>query len=255
MITVLTLRGTGEPIAGANNMLTNVTELLDTAKYEIGPDIPYPASIGPANPQQNPLGVSEDQSIATGVELLADAIRSCPNVVGLLGYSLGAEVVSAFLERQAAGDFADCQIAWAAMVANPRRAEGDSIDPNPIGYGIDGPHAPWPTAFPIWEAANPKDGITSCPAGSPLRALADGISAFSFAALGGWTADLATKMRSQRFQPTSWGWWAHPIATWRLYDTAATEMLGYLSGQTHIRDYIAGGFCQRLANRINNFTS
>ncbi|MFE2998649.1 PE-PPE domain-containing protein [Nocardia sp. NPDC059246] len=251
MITVLTLRGTGEPIAGPANMLTNVTRLLDPAKYVIGPDIPYPASLGPANPQQDPLGCSEQQSIAEGVDLLASAIRNSPDVVGLLGYSLGAEVVSAFLERKAAGEFGDCEVAWVGLLANPRRAEGDSIDPNPQGYGINGQHGPWPDGLQVWEAANPADAITSCPPDSPLRALADTVSAFSFAALGGWTADLADKLRQNRFQPANFGWWLHPLATWQLYSTAATQMLGYLSGQTHIRDYIAGGYCQRLAEHIN----
>jgi hypothetical protein len=251
MITVLMARGTGEPVDGPNNMLRLVTSRLDPAKFEIGADCPYPASVGPANQTGNPLGPSEDESIRLGIPALAAMIRACPNKVGLLGYSLGAELVSKFLEAQASGEYADCELAFTACAANPVRAEGDSIEPNPVGYGINGPHGPFPAGVTHLEAANPADMITSCPEGSPLRTLADQVSAFSFAALGGWTQDLVQKLLKGRFQPSSVDWWTHPIRTWDLYEEAAIGVQGYLTRQTHIEQYIEDGYCSRLAAAIN----
>lgn len=144
VITVLTCRGTGEPLGSPENLLVSVTSRLDPTKYEIGPDVDYPASIGPANPQNSAAGCSEQQSIDQGMRALVAAIHRSPNKVGLLGYSLGAEVVTRFLEAKARGEYPDCEVAWAANVANPLRVAGDSIDPNPVGFGINGQHGLWP---------------------------------------------------------------------------------------------------------------
>lgn len=251
MITVLTCRGTGEPLASPDNLLTAVTSKLDPAKYEIGPDVDYPASIGPVNPQRGLNGCSELQSIDFGVLALVAEIQSTPNKVGILGYSLGAEVVTRFLEAKARGDYPDCEVAWAANIANPLRIAGDSIDPNPTGFGINGPHGPWPADIPAWEVANPADAITSCPADSPLRTLADTVSAFSFAALGGWTTNLANRLRGNRWQPDRFGWWLHPIRTWSLWSQAADLMDGYLDKGEHNKAYVNEGFCDRLATILN----
>lgn len=250
VVEIVTARGTGEPVDGPENMLANVTRLLDRVKFVTGADVPYEASIGPANSSGNPLGCSEDKSVADGVETLAAAIRATSNLVLPIGYSLGAVVVTRFLERQAAGEFADCELAGAAFVANPCRAAGETIDAVSFGTGINGAHGKWPE-IPTFTAANPADAITSCPLDSPLRTLADGLSAFGFAQLGGWTQDLAERMLEHRFQPASFGWWLHPVATWDLYSAAARGISGYLSGKDHIHAYIDGGYCSRLAAAIN----
>ncbi|MFE3191642.1 PE-PPE domain-containing protein [Nocardia sp. NPDC059240] len=253
MITVLTCRGTGEPLASPRNLLTGVTGRLDPGKYEIGPDVDYPAAIGPANPGRGLYGCSELQSIDRGVAALVAAIHATPNQVGILGYSLGAQVVTRFLEAKARGEYPDCEIAWAANIANPLRREGDSIDERPIGFGINGQRGAWPDEFPIWEVANPLDAITSCPADSPLRALADTVSAFGLAELGGWSADLADRLRRNRWQPASFGWWLRPVRTWELWTRAAALMSGYLEGGAHNIAYLEGGYCDRLAAILNDF--
>ncbi|PSR68616.1 PE-PPE domain-containing protein [Nocardia sp. MDA0666] len=253
MITVLTCRGTGEPLGSPANMLAAVTRQLDPAIYEIGPDIDYPAAIGPANPRHGVGGCSEQQSIDQGITALVRAIHATPNRVGLLGYSLGAEVVTRFLEAKARGEYADCELAWAANLANPLRMRGDSIDPNPVGFGINGQRRPWPDEFPTWEVANPADGITSCPPDSPLRTLADTVSAFSFADMGGWTRDLADRIRRNRWQAMQFGSWSHPIRIWDLWSQAAALMEGYLNGGQHTTAYITGGFCDRLAAILNRY--
>ncbi|WP_405164732.1 PE-PPE domain-containing protein [Nocardia sp. NBC_01499] len=251
MITVLTCRGTGERRDSPGNMLAAVTGELDRARYLIGPDVDYPASVGPANPLAGLDGCSEEQSIDDGVRALVVAIRATPNRVGLLGYSLGAEVVTRFLEAKARGEYADCDVAWAANVANPLRREGDSIDPDPVGFGINGQHGPWPECIPTWEVANPADGIASCPADSPLRTLADAVSAFSFAQLGGWTQALVDRIRANRWQPARLGWWLRPVRTWQLWSQAADLMDGYVRGGEHTLAYQRAGYCDRLAAILN----
>ncbi|MET8423570.1 hypothetical protein [Nocardia sp. NPDC004860] len=98
----------------------------------------------------------------------------------------------------AAGQYSECEIAFTACVANPLRREGDSIDPGPSGFGINGQMAVTPTQ-PHFECANPADVITSGPPGSPLRGLADVVSAFGLAEIGGWPSDLADRIRWHRW--------------------------------------------------------
>ncbi|WP_019932331.1 PE-PPE domain-containing protein [Nocardia sp. BMG111209] len=249
MLTILTCRGTGEPLGGPANLLTAVTRQLDPVRFRVT-DIDYPAGIGPVDPQHNLAGCSEEQSVARGVVALTAAIRRTTGPVAVLGYSLGAEVVTRFLEAKGRGEFWDCEPAWAATVANPLRQQDDSIDPDPVGFGINGQHDLWPDHFPIWEAAHPADGITSCPADSPLRTLADVASAFSFAELGGWTADLADRIRRARWQPANSNWWHDPVGTWNRWSRAAALVDGYLTG-AHTTAYVTGGHCDRLAALID----
>ncbi len=236
MITILTCRGTGESVGAASNMLAALTAKLPTDKYVAGQDIPYPASVGPANAQGDPAGPSADQSIAAGLPLLDAAVTAAPGQVGLCGYSLGALLVSRYLET-----YRGNKIAWVAMVANPARATGESVDPNPFGYGIEGAHAQWDVNIPVWSAANPLDGITSCPALSPLRQLAAGLNGLTFATLG-WTAELAARLIA--------GQWPSADYTPEQLEEAGKMMIGYLFGGQHTTAYVQGGYLDRLASRI-----
>ncbi|MCM6777263.1 PE-PPE domain-containing protein [Nocardia sp. CDC159] len=247
MITVLTCRGTGEPLGASTNLLTAVTRRLDPDKYVLGPDVDYPASVGPINPRRDLGGCSERQSVEVGVVALAAAIRRAPTKVGLLGYSLGAQVLTRFLEAKARGEFPDCELVWSATIANPLRREGDSIDPSPTGFGINGQRGEWPGDIFTWEVACPLDPITSCPADSPLRNLADAVSAFGFAELGGWSLDLADRLRRNRWQPNRIEWWRHPMHAWDQWSRAAALIEGYLLAGTHTTAYIDNGYCARLA--------
>lgn len=241
-VTIVTIRGTGESQNGPENMLSVVTAALDPGIYSSVVDLDYPASVGMFNSAHSITGVSEDVSVSEGMAALATAIRTTPYPVGLLGYSLGAVVASHFLELKAQGLYTDCEIAWAGFVANPCRSPGESLDPGSVGEGINGPHRPWPS-IPTWTVANPLDGITSCPAQSPLRDLADGLSAFSFASLGGWSAGLAHRLLDGEWPTTDYS----PM---ELLD-AGQLMLGYLAGGQHTNAYVYGGYCTRLAAAIN----
>lgn len=249
MIDIITVRGTGEQMNGPRNLLNDVVGRLDRSRYRPLGDCPYPAAVGPAG--ADPAGPSERTSRSIGVAALAAMIRATPNLVGVVAYSLGALVLNDFRELQARGAYLDCQLAFSASVANPARRAGDSIDPGARGYGINGERGEFEPNAPHFEVANPGDVITSSSDGSPLRALADGMSAFSFAELGGWSIDMADRFRRRRFQPVSLDWWCRPVQTWQVYDEAWRGVIGYLDGSQHIRAYLDGGYCARLAARIN----
>lgn len=246
MIDVFTLRGTGERINGPQ-LLDDVTSRLDPNRFRCIP-VDYPASVGAANPQRNPLGPSLKQSLEVGKHALAQAIYLTPNRAGLIGYSLGAYVISEFLEdmQRGAPYTLGCEIDFVATVANPRRLR--SWDGST--FGIAGAHGPWPAGPAYYEVANPHDGICCCPDGSPLRTLSDALDAFTFAVGGGWSIDLAERVRRGRWQPTHIDWWRDPIGTWNAYREAAQLMSGYL-GLEHTSAYLIDGHTSRLATAIN----
>ena len=245
MIDVFTVRGTGERFTGPR-LLDDVTRRLDPNRFQYT-EIAYPASVGAANAERSPFGPSLNRSLTVGKYALADAVQRTPNRAGLLGYSLGAYVISEFLEDLHAGApyTQGCEIMFVATVANPRLAPGPS---NP-GYGIAGEHRTWPS-IRRFEIFNPNDAICCCPDRSPLRSLSDALDAFSFAEAGGWSADLADRLRRGRWQPTSVDWWRDPLGTFRAYKEAARLMAGYL-GAEHNTRYLLDGHTARLADTIN----
>jgi len=244
---VIEVRGTGEPQGGASNFLRQVTSRLPAERFHRH-DLLYPASIGIANPTGDIRGVSEAQSIRQGLFELERLIRSFNGQpVGLLGYSLGAMVVTRFLERQARGEYVGCQVSWAGMVANPLRNEGDSFyQPHVPGYGIAGRHERFSPDVKVWEIANPRDGITCCPDNSPLRTVSDSLTNFSFALSGGWSQDLIDRTLTARWQLR--GLW--PVFVGGRYRTAVEHVYGYLRGGEHLLAYQAGGYLTRLADVI-----
>lgn len=244
MIDVFTLRGTSERFNGSQ-FLDDVTRRLDPNRFQ-RTEIAYPASVGAANFELNPFGPSLNRSLTVGKYALADAVQRTPNRVGLLGYSLGAYVISSFLEDLYAGApyTRGCEIMFVATVANPRLAPGPGIP----GYGIAGAHRTWPSVR-RFEAFNPNDCICCCPDRSPLRGISDALDAFSFAEAGGWSADLADRLRRGRWQLTA-EWWRDPVGTYRAYQEAARLMGGYLTGE-HNTTYLRDGHTARLADTIN----
>lgn len=232
MIDIITVRGAGEAHDRPLNMLGNVVELLDKKRFRHVADLDYPASIGPVNPQRNPFGPNLSQSLTIGKHALADAIRATPNLVGVLGYSLGAYVVSDFLEDVfvAAPYTHDCKVMFTGLVANPRRAPGNGLP----GYGIAGAHHPWP-AIRSYEAAHPGDGIPCCPERSPLRSVAD------------W---LIARQRPPQPAPTFTDWIRDPLGTRAAYGEAGRYIAGYL-GIEHTGRYLIDGHIRRLADTIN----
>lgn len=231
-IDIITIRGAGELGNSPNNMLANVVRRLDKQRFRYVADLDYPASVGPVNPERNPFGPSLSRSLNVGKRNLADAIRHSPNRVGILGYSLGAYVVSDFLEDMAAGAeyTRGCELLFVGLVANPRRAPGGNLP----GYGIAGAHFAWPS-IRAFDVAHAGDGIPCCPDKSPLRRVADFL-------IGG--------QRPPQVAPSWRDWLRDPIGTHAQYDAAGRYIAGYLSGE-HTTWYIAGGHLDRLADAIN----
>lgn len=232
MIDVFTVRGAGEPNNHPNNLLRNVTRRLDQRFADIG-DVGYPASVGPVNPERNPFGPSLSASLSEGKRNLAVRIKASPYRVGVLGYSLGAYVVSDFLEDMAAGAeyTRGCEVLFVGLVANPRRAPGGKLP----GYGIAGAHFDWP-AIRTFDVAHPGDGIPCCPDKSPLRRVAD---------------FLIAKQRPPQPAPSWRDWLRDPIGTKAQYDAAGRYIAGYL-GVEHNARYVTGGYLDRLADAINS---
>lgn len=248
-VTVLRIRGTGEVLNGDATMLALLCAKLDASKYSIGADLPYPASVGPANQDNDIFGPSEDTSVAVGEPMLAQAVHDAPGKVGIVAYSLGVLVADRYLTSVAAGTNDGSKLAWVATVASPCRAPGSSIDAGSVSSGINGTHGAWPEGLPVWEAANPRDAITSCAPDSPLRDLAAGISPLTFATLS-WTPELAERLRRNQW-PVTREWWRDPIGTVRRYGAATAGVEGYIFGGQHTRAYIAEGYLDRLAAKIN----
>lgn len=129
--------------------------------------VPYPGSIGPVNLTPNPLDWTEglDESRLIGKAMLAEAIRKTSDVPWIAGYSLGAYVVSDFLDEMSVGKHSDLYVHGAITVGNPRRTTG----------GIAGAHKVWHANtghtdnFHHLELAAPNDVIANCPPNSSLR--------------------------------------------------------------------------------------
>jgi len=235
VIKFLRARGTGEVLNGEFNFLTQFSrEVCHRAPdvFEMGEDLPYPASITMFNPEQNPQGVSLKTSKEQGVANLIEYLETHEGRFFLLGYSLGGIVMTEGLWKMILSMRTDLlkKIAGVMLVANPLRAEGDSFESHAPGYGIYGPSKPFPRLpFPIYEIANPVDGICSTAGDSPLRTLTDVVDAFTFAVGGGWGEDLLDKLRTARWQLWGRKWWENPfrvIARW-------TEAIGLVDGYIH----------------------
>lgn len=233
-ITFLTVRGTGEPVWGVNNMLNMVARMADGPIEHV--DVDYPASIAVFNPYSKIDGPSEAESRRQGVLGVAAAIRATPHLVVLGGYSLGALVVSDFLAAQARGSYQDCEILGVVNIANPARQAGVSYGLPSFGFGLDGQHKRWPS-LPVYEIANPVDGICSAPANSPWRPLADKIRSFSVSRMGAreWFNSMIAQLDGQERVQAQSHWW--DAAFWQAYAEAPAWLRGYLFDGQHTAAY------------------
>lgn len=229
MITVITVRGTGEKQNAPNNMLSFTTRAMDAKQYEFI-DLDYPASIGPV---PMVMGDSEIESIEVGIKNLAATIRNTSNLVVLFGYSLGAMVVARFLERQFNGEYSDCVVIAAGLLASPLRKGGDSVGNICGGYGIAGQRGRWPEKTRTFEVANPFDPISCLVVGSPLRTLSDQLTHLTFKdGLAGWFKEMRRRMMTGDWQPTGIDW-SKPAETFDLYRQAFADLDNYTKYGQH----------------------
>lgn len=207
MIDVLAVPGTSEPQSLDGRplgMIKAVTDQLPKEHFDCY-TLAYPRTYGPF---PHMLGVDYESSVREGVVRAIEWIRNSPNPVGLIGYSQGCAVITLVLEQLAAGQHPDLEIAFAALIANPYRADGHSLDWTVSGYGISGQHGPWPVAeFPIFELANDKDPICCLSAGSPIRSFYDLTHTFSVTNPRKWAQSLFDAVKVQKRQR----WWDLPM--------------------------------------------
>ncbi len=254
--TIVKLRGTGENIDAPNNFLTQFSNaLINTSPehFTDGGDIPFFASIGPMNPEKSFLGASLKASRESGKLHLLQYLRENEGPFIILGYSLGAIVVTVTIEELVeVGDWYTLhKIGAVANFANPLRNEGDSFFEFDVpGYGIAGQHAPFPEGLLYYEMANRFDGITCCAYDSPLRNLPDVGDAFSFAITGGWSQDLIDRLYQQRWQLMSWQWWKNPRRIAVRHVEAIGLLHGYLYTGQHTLVYQQGLYFDVLIKEL-----
>lgn len=213
----------------------------------------YPASIGAMNPDGTLDGPPLKDSVAAGVRHAPQQIRLCrPRRVALFGFSQGCMVIVRLLEEIARGKHPELQVAFAVLVANPLRNPGDSWDADDAPYfGLAGKHIPYPAGIPVFEIANPQDGITCTPGNSPLRTLSDIVDPFTFARGGGWTIGLAERMMRGQFQLVGVPWWQLLDVAQR-YGQAGALMRGYVKDDQHVGNYVKWGYMDRIVHALNN---
>lgn len=251
MITVIKCNGVGERVGG-NNMLSNVTKLLDPKRFVVK-ELPYSVSYGPV---PAPLGSSFDTSLREGRTLLLDMIRQDPNPVVLLGFSGGAALAGNVAAEIGRGEHPDLVVRGVGLISDPMRWPGNSEQPDLApGWGIAGKRWIHKWNFPVWQLSDPADVITCCPANSPLRSIADQSSAFSLVDPKAWGWDLIQRLRQQRWQATIRDW-RNVREVWAAYSAAIDGAQGYLFARDHIsyasRIYRDGKtYTQWLADRIN----
>lgn len=129
----------------------------------------YPGSIGPVNLTPDPMDFQESatQSRHLGVKALDDLGASIPDgsAVIIIGYSLGAWVVSDWLEMQFRRGAVFHSTIKAITVGSPRRKTEF------YGGGIAGDHGQYPTSITHVEVSNYNDVVSNTPRTSALRML------------------------------------------------------------------------------------
>ncbi|MDV7244503.1 MULTISPECIES: hypothetical protein [Rhodococcus] len=250
MITVLRCRGIGEPM-GEASMLANVTKHLDPKRFRVV-EVPWSAQYGGV---PVPLGSSFDTSLRSGRAMLLDYIARDPYPVVLLGYSGGAALAGNVAAEISAWKHPDLDVRATGLISDPLRPYGATASGAP-GWGIAGSRSFSGTgAGPFWHCADPADVITSCPANSPLRTLADQSAAFSLVDPREWGWDLIRRVRERRWQATIRDWRNVP-EVWRAYSAAIGGVRGYLTGEHdsyHLRRYPGSTrtYTEWLSDRIN----
>ncbi|WP_019204019.1 hypothetical protein [Tsukamurella sp. 1534] len=225
---VFCARGTGEPTTG--NMLDNVTRRIHGAVVE---QVVHTASISLDNAAGDPLAPSGDNSANQIVHWLDDRISALGpgDRYIVLGYSLGAVGAIRWLRRGTGT--ARCLLV--GTIAGPSRRAGVSYG-LPIATDLSGIHSSGGTgtvsndqrsAPPLYEIANPRDVMTSCPRVSPLHAFAGPVMAFGLTTPQTLVAQLLDRgiedVVSDLANAAHWldpGWWSWPA-----------DLAGFATGQ------------------------
>jgi len=227
--------GWGSQIEGVSAAFRDALDDRFTFHY-----LAYPAGYG---------APSYGQSVTEGRRILIDAIRTTPNRACIGGFSQGAGISGDVAMEIGAGLHPDLELDAVALIADPLRPVGGGIPGlHPAdGYGIAGARPIYGRGVKTYWAANPADCITSAGAGSPLRSIADTTEWFSLsypAEAAAWANALVARAAQRRWQR----WWS--IENWQTWGGAINDAKGYLTGR-HTTDYVAQGYCRKLAAAVN----
>lgn len=245
VITVLTLRGIGEPLAGAT-MCSTLADLL-TFEHRVIP-VPWDATYGPVG--GNPQGKSYERAVTEGAALTLGMIDADPYPVVLLGYSGGAAVAGEAARQIADGQHPGLDVRAVGLVADPQmpRSIGAREPGGALAFGVAGSRDIGDAVSPRWAWA-PPDPICCTPELSPLRTIADQSAALSLADPVAWGRDLVDRLLRGRWQPSAWDW-RDVLGSIRRYGEAADAARRYLTGE-HWRHY-PGMRLESLAREIDD---
>ncbi|MEV0367551.1 hypothetical protein [Nocardia fusca] len=227
--------GYGHQIEGISKAFRDALDDRFTFHY-----LEYPAAYGsPAYGESNTIGR----------RIVLDAVGDTPNRACIGGFSQGAAAVGDAAMEIGAGLHPGLELDAVALIADPLRPVGGTMPglAPADGYGIAGNRPILGRDFKTFWAANPADVITSAGAGSPLRSLADFTEMFSLGSpeeAEAWMKALIARAKERRWQR----WWSiENVLTW---GGAINDAAGYLSGR-HTVDYVAQGYCRKLATAVN----
>lgn len=238
-LTVLTLRGIGEPLDDTGTVSNKAAALLRHHRVDVEIiDVPWEATYGPVGGA--PDGGAYVDTVDAGVLLAHHMINATDNPVVLIGFSAGATVAGNLARRITDGELDRGNLEAVGLIADPhqpRRVGGIDAHGDPA-FGVAGERDPG-AAVPVrwaWSAADP---IPCTPELSPLRTIADQSAAMSLADPAAWTRDLVDRLRRARWQPSAIDW-RDPLGTIRRYTRAAGAAGRYLTGD-HVVPYAPHG--------------
>ncbi|QEM41617.1 lysin B [Gordonia phage Forza] len=199
--------------------------------------IKYNNSIGPVNRTPNPADFtgSLTKSKLDGIIALQRALERTRNVPIIIGYSLGAYVVSDFLERMAAGAYPGLQVGKVLLIASPRAALRATTNV----IGIAGPHKPYPRNVQVFELNNINDLICSVTVGSVLTKLPGIVDV-----LTGEMLDTQEEWAE---------WWEHQRSTGKLRPPSFRDIMliqKYMDQTGHVHDYFRDIVLSRFPERV-----
>lgn len=221
------------------SILMSVVRRLGTRLREQDKEVTPVRIEWPASMARIGGNLSWDKAAAIGVADLDRIVRAHPGEpVILLGYSGGCKVIHDWIDAQP-HTVRESRIAAVGLLSDPFRpsAAYQADTPNPGGYGICGSRVGIPGRT-FWTSFR-ADVISSCPADSPLRTLAD----LSDKIPGSFLEDFGQHMRLGNWQLANYiqMWKRDPLGYLRnlprRMDEARRGVEGYL-GSAHTLAYV-----------------
>lgn len=182
---------------------------------------------------------------------LGNEFQRCSNPVVIAGYAQGAAVAGDLAAHVA--DHHDRKLLACALMADPFRPSGRSVDADPGGYGIAGKRSS--DAVPIYWSAAPGDMITAMPAEGmlDLRRLADLPGYFALSNekdMHLWAEGFIDILIRRQLRKNSFA-----FRSWHQRSSELGRQSGTLFTRNHIDDYVRHGHARKLGELVNRTAS